>query len=532
MNIDKNKLVVLAILDGFGITTEKEGNAIHLAKKPNLKSINDNYLGTLLRASGNEVGLTWGEMGNSEVGHLNIGSGLVVYQNLFLINSSIKEGTFNKIATWKNAVDHAEKNNSDLHLIGLLSNGGVHSHMDHLFALLETIKELNFKGKTYIHVIGDGRDTPSKVLQRFLEILNTHISKTGVGEIASVSGRYYAMDRNENWSRTKEAYDAMVGGSENKSSDINNLLEKSYDQNINDEFIKPTTLTNEKKEPRGLIKDNDSVIFFNFRPDRARQLSEALSAPKFDKFNRKDLKNLFFATMADYGLNYPVNIAFSKKKIADPLAKIISDSGKKQFHIAETEKYAHVTYFLDGGEEVNFPNEDKVLIPSKDVKSFDEKPEMSAPEITDRSIKEIEGGKYDFIVINFANADMVGHTGNLEAGIKAVEVLDKSIGKIRDAVLKVGGTLIITADHGNIEEMINLSTNKIDKEHSTNPVPFWIINSKTKKIQRDSVLQTEPGGILADVAPTIIELMGLKKPVEMTGLSLLNVITENPILPD
>jgi len=236
--------------------------------------------------------------------------------------------------------------------------------------------------------------------------------------------------------------------------------------------------------------------------------------------------------MADYGLNYPVNIAFSKKKIADPLAKIISDSGKKQFHIAETEKYAHVTYFLDGGEEVNFPNEDKVLIPSKDVKSFDEKPEMSAPEITDRSIKEIEGGKYNFIVINFANADMVGHTGNLEAGIKAVEVLDKSIGKIRDAVLKVGGTLIITADHGNIEEMINLSTNKIDKEHSTNPVPFWIINSKTKKIQRDSVLQTEPGGILADVAPTIIELMGLKKPVEMTGLSLLNVITENPILPD
>ncbi len=526
----KKQPIVLVIMDGFGISYEKKGNAVAMAKTPNLEFIGENYPGTTLRSSGIEVGLSWGEMGNSEVGHTNLGAGLVVYQNLPRINMAIQDKSFFKMPVFMEAMEHANKNKSNLHIMGLVSNGGVHGHMDHLFMILKILKDNKFKRKVFIHFFADGRDASPQSAVTFLSILKDEIAKYKLGEVATVSGRYYAMDRDQNWDRTKKAYDSMTKGVGKKTTDAGKAILESYEKNIDDENIEPIMVTDEQGRPVGQVQDNDAMIFFNFRPDRARQIAQAFVEEDFKGFAREKIKNLFFVSLTDYGIEDSIKVAFAPQHITRPLAKAVSDAGKTQFHIAETEKYAHVTYFFNGGVEKPFPGEEREIIPSKKVKSFDLKPEMSAAEITNRAVAEIKKGKYDLLVINYANGDMVGHTGNLEASIEAVEVLDKNIGIIKDAVLEARGTMLITADHGNVEELINLATGKVDKEHSTNPVPFWLVSADIKKTARiEGVSSTEPGGILADVAPTILELMGIPQPPEMTGTSLLNVISSCPL---
>ncbi len=522
------KPVTLLILDGFGISPEKKGNAVIAAKTPNLEKISKEYPGTTLKASGAEVGLAWGEMGSSEVGHTNLGAGLVIYQNLPRINLAIQDKSFFSLASWKKTSEYAKKKNSDLHLMGLLSNGGVHSHIDHLFALLDAFKDFN--GNIFLHLFTDGQDTAPESGVKFLEMLEENIYKRKNVKIATVIGRYYSMDKNENWARTRLAYDCLTLGKGTGIAKASDAFKIAYDKGLIDETLEPSVVMGEDGFPVGLIKENDAVIFTNFRADRARQLTQAFVFPEFRNFPRKKISGLEFVSMVSYGVEYPVESAFSAQFITAPLAKVISDSGKKQFHIAETEKYAHVTYFFNGGTEKEFSGEDRAIIPSKQVKSYDLSPEMSAREITARGIKEIKGGKYDFLVINLANGDMVGHTGKFKAGIKAVEVLDECVGDIVKAVLDSDGTLVITGDHGNVEEMINLETDEIDKEHSINPVPFWIVGNRFKKeIPSSAEFISESGGILADVAPTILDIMKIKKPEEMTGASLLDVISDCPL---
>ncbi len=524
------KPVVLAILDGFGISYEQKGNAIYHAKTPNLKYISENYPGTTLRASGVEVGLSWGEMGSSEVGHTNIGAGLVVYQNLERFNIAIRDKSFYSLSAWKNVKDHTTKDESNIHIMGLLSNGGVHSHIDHLFAILESIKLTGFKGNVFIHVFTDGQDVAPQSALKFIGMLEAEIKRVKFGKIASVMGRYYTMDRNENWDRIKKAYDCMVFGVGERGYSAEEAVINSYDKNIKDEMIEPTVIVGDHESPVGLVRNGDALIFFNFRADRARQITKVFTSSDFNKFNRFEFNNLLFVPLAQYGIGYPMESAFPPEHISYPLAKVISDAGLKQLHIAEKEKYAHVTYFFNGGTEKEFAGEDRIIIPSKSVSSYDQKPEMSAYEILERVLAEIKAGEFDFTVVNFANGDIVGHTGDFAAGVRAVEVLDDCIGKLMHAVLAVGGTLVITADHGNVEEMINLETGEIDKEHSTNPVPFWIVapsNLKHSKVKR---AQIAPQGILADVAPTVLEIMGIPQPQHMSGTSLLNIVTECPLM--
>lgn len=524
------KPVVLAILDGFGISYEQRGNAVYHAKTPNLKYISENYPGTTLRASGVEVGLSWGEMGSSEVGHTNIGAGIVVYQNLERFNIAIRDKSFYSLEAWKNATHHAIKNESNIHIMGLLSNGGVHSHIDHLFAILESIKLTGFKGNVFIHIFTDGQDVAPQSAVKFIGMLEAEMKRQRIGKIASVMGRYYAMDRNENWDRIKKAYDCMVYGVGEGARTAEEAVVNSYDKNIKDEMILPTVVTGDRGSPVGLVKNGDVLIFFNFRADRARQITKVFTSSDFNKFNRFDFNNLLFIPLAQYGIGYPMESAFPPEHISYPLAKVISEAGLKQLHIAEKEKYAHVTYFFNGGTEHEFPGEDRIIIPSKSVISYDQKPEMSAYEILERVLVEIKANNYDFTVVNFANGDIVGHTGNFQAGVKAVEVLDDCIGKLKDAVLAAGGTLVITADHGNIEEMINLETGEIDKEHSTNPVPLWIITPTNSRRSKSKRAQIAPQGILADVAPTILEIMDIPQPKHMSGTGLLNIVTECPLV--
>ncbi len=524
------KPVVLAILDGFGVSFDKRGNAVYLANTPNLRAISREYPGTTLRASGIEVGLSWGEMGSSEVGHTNIGAGLVVYQNLERFNIAIRNKSFYSLDVWKRVAAHAETNGGNIHLMGLLSNGGVHSHIEHLFAILRALREIRFKGRVFIHIITDGQDTAPQSAPRFLESLEDEMAAFKIGEIASVSGRYFAMDRNENWDRIEKFYRCLTEGVGGEAMTPQEAIALSYDKNATDESIEPTIMVDEGGEPIGLIQGNDSFIFFTFGADRARQITRAFTDPEFNKFPRVALGNLLFASLTQYGLGYQILSAFPPEYISTPLAKVISDAGKSQLHIAEREKYAHVTYFFNGGIEKEFLNEDRIIVPSKSAASYDAIPEMSAREIADRVVADISAVKYDFIVVNFANGDIVGHTGNLPASIRAVEVLDECVGKLRDAVFAAGGILVITADHGNVEELINLETGEIDKEHSTNPVPFWIVSEDRRKPPSEgSQIGVAPQGILADVAPTILELMGISKPEGMTGTSLLGIITECPL---
>ena len=520
------KPVVLMVLDGWGIANPYTGNAISQASTPNIKSYIAKYPTMALVASGEGVGLPWGESGNSEVGHLNLGLGRILYQNLPRINKSIADRSFYKNKILLKAVEHAKKNNSKLHLLGLTSNGCVHSSLEHLQALIALMAENEIK-EFYVHAILDGRDTPFNSGLNFIK--EVEISLTGTkGKIATLSGRFYAMDRDNHWDRISKAYDVMTEGVGEKHESAEKAIEESYEKKIYDEEFMPTVLTKDGT-PIAKIEDGDAVIFLNYRPDRARELTKAFVLPGFEKFKREKYLKIYFCTFAEYEKNLPVDIVFPPEVLKNTLGEVLSDAGLKQLRIAETEKYAHVTYFFNGGRETKSKGEDQILVSSPAVSSYDLKPEMSALEVTDKVIKAIDQDTYDFILINFANPDMVGHTGNLNATIKAVEVVDKCVGKIVNSVLlNKGGILFITADHGNAEGLFNMQTGQIDKEHSANPVPLLIIGKEYEgkslslpDAPGGDLSLIQPQGMLSDVAPTILKVMGLEKPSEMTGRSLI-----------
>ncbi len=516
---------VLIVLDGFGVAPDSEGNAIAHAKKPVLDKLIRNYPAMTVRSSGEEVGLSWGEMGNSEVGHLAIGAGRVYYQMFPRINRDITVGAFFENAALKDAFAHAKKHKSAVHLVGMVSAGRVHSMDAHCHALLELAKREGVS-RVFVQAILDGRDTIYNAGVDFVKTLQDKMKELGVGKIASMSGRYYAMDRDNRWDRIEKAYNAMVLGQGETTEDPLGALKASYAKEVYDEQFVPTVIT-EGGKPVGVIEDNDAVIVFNFRPDRSREITKALVLPEFDKFPRTK-RNIFPVTMAEYESGLPVEVAYPPELVRKCLAEVISDAGLTQLHIAETEKYAHVTFFLNGTKEEAFPGEDRVIIPSPRVASYDQVPQMSAYELADRVVKEIAGDKYDLIAMNFANPDMVGHTGNLKATVKAVEAVDECVGKIVDATLAKGGVVFITADHGNAEEVQNLRTGDIDKEHSTNPVPFLIVGkayegmpSPAGEVPDGDLSLSPPVGMLADVAPTILTVLGIPQPPEMTGQPLL-----------
>jgi 2,3-bisphosphoglycerate-independent phosphoglycerate mutase len=520
------KPVVLVILDGMGIDPGTEGNAVKLAKMPNWNKYLASYPATSIQAAGISVGLFWGENGNSEVGHLNLGAGMIIYQNLPRITLAIQDKTFFSNENLLAACNHVKKNNSTLHLLGLVSAGGIHSHIDHLFALLQMAKENKVKN-VIIHAITDGRDTPRNAAGKYIGELEAKLRKMRLGKIATVSGRFFTMDRDNRWDRIEKAYNAIVNGVGAETTTAAAAVADSYSADTYDESIVPTVITKNGR-PIAKINDNDAVVFFNFRADRARQITKAFVLDKFDKFSRPHkLQNLFFATMTQYEEGLPVKVAFPSTKIVQPLAKAVSENGMRQLHIAETEKYAHVTYFFDGGKEKPFPGERQIVIPSPQVKSYDQVPEMSAQEVTDSLCREILTGKYGFVVVNYANPDMVGHTGNLQATVKALEFIDKKIKDLIETILSVNGVALITADHGNCEQMVETKTQEIIKEHSTNPVPLVMIGNdfKLKQPKTEAEISQEqlnPTGVLADVAPTVLDLLGLEKPQEMTGISLKN----------
>jgi 2,3-bisphosphoglycerate-independent phosphoglycerate mutase len=512
------------VLDGFGVAPDSDGNAVTRANMPNFRKFVQTYPTMTVRSSGEEVGLSWGEMGNSEVGHLAIGAGRVYYQMFPRINRDIAMGAFYDNAALKSAFAHAKEKGSAVHLVGMVSAGRVHSMDDHCHALLEFAKREGVS-QVYIQAILDGRDTVYNAGADFIAALQKKMSELGVGKIASMSGRYFAMDRDNRWDRVEKAYNAMVKGEGAAAEDPIAALQASYAKEVFDEQFPPTVIT-QGGSPVGTVKDNDAVIFFNFRPDRMRELCKAFVLPDFDKFAREK-RNIFPVTMAEYEKGLPVEIAYPPELIKKCLAEVVADAGLTQLHIAETEKYAHVTFFLNGTKEEPFAGEDRVIIPSPRVASYDEVPQMSAYELADRVVKEINSDKYDFIAMNFANPDMVGHTGNLVATIKACEALDECVGKIVDATLAKGGAVFITADHGNGEEVKNLRTGDIDKEHSTNPVPFLIIAKQFEGVPSPAgeVLEGDlslvpPIGMLADVAPTILSVLGIPQPPEMTGQPL------------
>lgn len=519
------KPAVLIVLDGWGIACDYAGNAISRAKIPNMKSWVVKYPSTVLVAAGEAVGLPWSEAGNSEVGHLNLGSGRIIYQDLPKINKAIADGSFYQNKVLLKAIEHIKKNNSKLHLIGLVSNGCVHSSMEHLRALIALMSENNVK-KFYVHAILDGRDAAFNSGIDFIREIERDLKATK-GLIASLSGRFYAMDRDNHWNRTAKAYEAMVSGVGEKSQSAEKAIELSYAKKIYDEEFMPTVITEDGK-PVAVVEDGDAAIFFNYRPDRARQLAKAFVLPGFEKFKREKYLNIFFAAFTEYEKNLPFEIVFPTEILQNTLGEVLSKNGLKQLRIAETEKYAHVTSFFSGGSETQFAGEDRILVSSPPVSAYDEKPEMSAMEVAEKTIKAVIGGTYDFILVNFANADMVGHTGNLNATIKSVETVDKCAGKIVNAVLEKGGVVFITADHGNAEELFNMQTGTIDKEHSSNPVPFLIIGKQfegkslsAQDAPGGDLSVVKPQGLLSDVAPTILKAMDIGKPSEMTGRSLI-----------
>ena len=521
------KPVVLMVLDGWGITQPYSGNAISQANTPTMNDLIARYPSMTLVAAGEAVGLPWGKAGNSEVGHLNLGLGRILYQDLPRINKAISDKSFYDNKAFLKAIEHCQRNKSKLHFLGLVSNGGVHSSIEHLEALID----LAVKSKVenfYIQAILDGRDTAYNSGSNFIGQIERSLANYGQGEIATISGRFYALDRDNHWDRIEKAYQALVNGKGNSCDSVIKALEESYSKKIFDEEFVPTVITKNGKA-KGKIEDGDAVVFFNYRPDRARQLTKAFVLPSFNKFNReKYLKNLSFVCFTEYERNLPVDVAFPPEIIKNTLGEIIAQVGLKQLRIAETEKYAHVTYFFNGGSENKSAGEDHILIPSPPVASYDLKPEMSASEVTEKLVKAVDDDKYDFILVNFANADMVGHTGNFKAAVKAVEFVDKCIGKIVKSVLAKNGVIFITADHGNAENSFNVQTGMINKEHSSNPVPFILV-SKTFEGKNLSGIDApggdlsllKPQGTLSDVAPTILKIMDIEKPDEMTGRSLI-----------
>ncbi|NQV89842.1 2,3-bisphosphoglycerate-independent phosphoglycerate mutase [Candidatus Uhrbacteria bacterium] len=517
---------VLIIIDGFGVAPDGEGNAIVRAKTPQYDRFVRTYPTMTLRASGEEVGLSWGEMGNSEVGHLAIGAGRVYYQTFPRINRTMEAGEFAGIEGFVHAFEHVKKQGSKLHLIGMVSQGRVHSMDLHCHALLEAAKMAGVK-EVCVQAILDGRDTVYNAGIDFLTNLQAKMAELKIGKIASLSGRYYAMDRDTRWDRVEKAYNAMVTGVGETAEDPLEAIRASYQKEVYDEEFLPTVIVKDGA-PVGRVEENDAVIFFNFRPDRMRELCKAFVLPDFDGFVRTQVKNVFSVTMAEYEKGLPVEVAFAPEVIEHTLAQILSEKGLKQLHIAETEKYAHVTFFLNGTKEEAFPGEERIIIPSPKVANYNEAPEMSARLIADRVVKEMRENKFDFIVTNFANPDMVGHTGDQAAAMKGIAVVDECIGKIVDETLAREGHVFITADHGNAEEMKNLRTGENYKEHATNPVPFLIIGKEYEgqpsiagEVPEGDLSLMSPVGMLADVAPTILAVMGIEQPPDMTGQSLL-----------
>lgn len=517
MNNKRPRPLVLAVLDGWGVSSQTKGNAIALGKVPYMSSWQTTYPFTTLAASGLDVGLPDGQMGNSEVGHLNIGAGFVVYQDSVRISEAIRDRSFFENPALLAPLEHARNNNSQLHLMGLLGPGGVHSLSEHLYALLRLAKDRGIN-KVFIHTFLDGRDTPPQSALNFMAELLGVIKEVGVGTVATVSGRYYAMDRDKRWERTEKAYRALVYGEGRQAQTPEEAIKASYDEGVTDEFVLPTVVVRDGK-PVTTIGSNDSIIFFNFRADRARQLTRAFVMPDFNGFERgPQLQNLFFVTMTEYERGLPVHIAFPPEDVVNPLAKVISDHGMTQFHTAETEKYAHVTFFINGGREEPFPGEERLLIPSPKVATYDLMPEMSAIPVTDTLIDALRHDRYDVYIVNYANPDMVGHTGILPAAIKAVEVVDQCLHRIAEQVLAMNGILVITADHGNAEQMIDLETGAPHTAHTTNPVPFYLITPEDSLLRR---VRLREGGRLADVAPTILDILGLPLAPEMTGKTLI-----------
>ncbi len=508
MNIPKP--LILIILDGWGINPEIEGNAIANADTPVMDYLMGKYPNSTLEASGKAVGLPPGQMGNSEVGHLNLGSGRVVYQDITRIDKSIADGDFfsNKVLT--DAVEHALTNGSSLHLIGLLSDGGVHSHIEHLSALLEMVKNAGLE-QVFVHAFLDGRDVPPHCAGEYITRTEDLMRTLGTGKIATIGGRYYGMDRDNRWERVQLAYDAIVPGKGLASPDAGSAVRAAYKRGENDEFVKPTVIL-DGNHPTATIQDNDAVIFFNFRPDRARELTRALTMQDFSGFERQKELNLYFVCMTQYDETFDLPIAFPPAHIDNTLTEYLSKNGKKQLHIAETEKYAHVTFFFNGGVEKPCKGEDRILIHSPDVATYDLKPEMSAYEVTDAVVEKIVSGGYDVIILNYANPDMVGHTGVMDAAVTAVEVVDECLGRVVRAVEDMGGVAVITADHGNSEQMIYYEDKSPHTTHTTNRVPLVFVSGMDVEL-RD--------GMFADIATTMLEILHLDVPPQMTGQSLL-----------
>lgn len=513
------KPVILVILDGWGIGEAEKGNAVLEANTPTADKLNSFYPHIAIQASGISVGLPWGEPGNSEVGHISLGTGQVIYQNMPRITLDIQSGNFFKNKSFLEAIEHTKKNSSNLHIMGLLGKGGVHSTTDHLYAILELMRDQKAEN-VFLHIFTDGRDSSPTADVECIRELEERLKTYGIGKIATLGGRYFGMDRNNNWDRIEKAYKSMVSGEGEQIEDPIKYLEESYKREVFDEYIEPAVIVKDGK-PLTKISDNDAIIFFNFREDRARQITKAFVLPGFNKFERKEIENLLFVSMVEYEADLPTEVAYPPIEIKECLGDILSRHNKKQLRISETEKFAHVTYFFNGGKEEPFPGEDRVIVPSKNVATFVEAPEMSAFEITEKVINFVKENKYDFILINYANADIVGHTGNLKAGIKAVETVDECLGKLIQEVLLQKGCLLVTADHGNAEEMINRKTGEPDTEHSTNPVPLWLITGENHSETENPESPIRVEGILSDIAPTVLELMEIEKPKEMTGDSLI-----------
>ncbi|WP_058306772.1 2,3-bisphosphoglycerate-independent phosphoglycerate mutase [Gracilibacillus massiliensis] len=510
--MSQNKLAALIILDGYAIRDEEKGNAVKQANTPNFDRYWGKYPTSQLTASGEAVGLPDGQMGNSEVGHLNIGAGRIVYQSLTRVNLSIKEGDFFENKVLLDATDHAKNNDKALHIFGLLSDGGVHSHIEHLYAVLKLAADKGLK-KVYVHAFLDGRDVGQKSAKKYIEDAQAKMDEFGVGEFATISGRYYSMDRDKRWDRVKKSYDAMVNGEGPTYSDPIEVVEDSYKNEIYDEFVLPSVITDENGQPKATIQDEDSVIFYNFRPDRAIQISRTFANEDFRDFDRgaKAPKDIHFVCLTNFSETVDGYVAYEPVNLDNTVGEVLAQNNLNQLRIAETEKFPHVTFFMSGGREKEFPGEKRILIDSPKVATYDLQPEMSAYEVTDALLEELDKDEQNAIILNFANPDMVGHSGMLEPTIKAIETVDECLGKIVDKIIEKGGNAIITADHGNSDEVLT-EEGKPMTAHTTNPVPVIVT--------KDGV-ELRDGGILADLAPTLLDLLEVNQPKEMTGASLI-----------
>ncbi|SEP92899.1 phosphoglycerate mutase [Virgibacillus subterraneus] len=510
--MNQGNLAAIIILDGFGIRDEKMGNAVRQANTPNFDRYWEKFAHNQLQASGEAVGLPEGQMGNSEVGHLNIGAGRIVYQSLTRVNLSIKEGDFFEKEAFLKSMQHAKDKGKSLHIFGLLSDGGVHSHINHLFAMLKLAKD-NGLENVYVHAFLDGRDVGPQTAKTYIEQTEEKMKEYGVGKIATISGRYYSMDRDKRWERVKKAYDAMVYGEGPKYQSPYKVIDDSYENGIHDEFVIPSVITDDNDEPVGKVQNEDSIIFYNFRPDRAIQISRTFANEDFRDFDRGENvpKNLDFVMLTNFSESVDGYVAYKPVNLDNTVGEVLAQNDMKQLRIAETEKYPHVTFFMSGGRENEFPGEKRVLIDSPKVATYDLKPEMSVYEVTDKLLEELDSKEHNAVLLNFANPDMVGHSGMLEPTIKAIEAVDECLGKVVDKIIELGGNAIITADHGNSDEVTTLEGDPMTA-HTTNPVPVIVTGED---------VELRDGGILADLSPTLLDLLNVAKPKEMTGESLI-----------